>query len=459
MLDWRTARRLRARGVGFATLTHAAGLSSTGDAELDARLPFDEPYRLPAATVAAIAAAPRARRSRRRDRHDGRARPRTRGRRNRAGCAPGAGVATQRLGRRRASRVVDAIVSGTHEPGTSHHELLRAFVGDATLRADRRRARLASPGYRTHEFGDSVLVERGVTPRTYVEPRSNLNTATLASRLGQRAHDPAGLDAERVEDRQAVLARQDLEVGVGADADVRRVVPLVGQHARHRHAAGGDVQAVRPVREVRKADDADAADARRLAQHLLGVAQVLQRVELQHDVEAAVLEQRQPFLEVELDDVDAALRAGEHVGVGDLDAVAAAAALALQQGEQLAVAAAEVEHARAGRHQLGDQLDVLAIAHAQLLARALREAGAQHPVVARIVEQEGVVAVRRVDLGVADVAPVVDQRLDDLARARRREAPVGREADELELAARRRERRASGRRRARAPGRSSRARG
>ena len=150
--------------------------------------------------------------------------------------------------------------------------------------------------------------------------------------------------------------------------------------------------------------------------------------------------------------------AGEHVVVGDLDAVAAAAALARQQRQQLAVAAAEVEHARAVRHQLGDQLDVLAVAHASSL-REVVEARAQHAVVARVVEQEGVVAVRRVDLGVADVAPVVDQRLDDLARARRREAPVGREADELEAAARRGEGRASGRRRARAPGRSSRARG
>ena len=59
------------------------------------------------------------------------------------------------------------------------------------------------------------------------------------------------------------------------------------------------------------------------------------------------------------------------------------------------------------------------------LLRDALEVGAQHAVVARVVEQEGVVAVRRVDLGVADVEPVVDQRLDDLARARRREAPVG----------------------------------
>ena len=63
----------------------------------------------------------------------------------------------------------------------------------------------------------------------------------------------------------------------------------------------------------------------------------------------------------------------------------------------------------------------------------------QDAVIARVVEQEGIVAVRCRDLGVADVEPVVDERLDDLARARRREAPVGREADELEAAARPRE--------------------
>ena len=53
-LDWRTLAALRDRGVAFATLTHAAGISSTGDAELDRRLPFDEPYRIPPATAVAI---------------------------------------------------------------------------------------------------------------------------------------------------------------------------------------------------------------------------------------------------------------------------------------------------------------------------------------------------------------------------------------------------------------------
>src|SRR5262249_58469260 len=43
-LDWRTVGAWRRRRIGFVTLTHAAGLSSTGDPALDLRLPFDEPY-------------------------------------------------------------------------------------------------------------------------------------------------------------------------------------------------------------------------------------------------------------------------------------------------------------------------------------------------------------------------------------------------------------------------------
>jgi S-adenosylmethionine:tRNA ribosyltransferase-isomerase len=184
VLDWRFLDRLAERSVSFATLTHAAGLSSTGDAALDARLPFDEPYHLPAATVAALQAA--------RDR-GGRvvalgttvARALEHAAAQPGGIHAGPGGATNRLGRSTPLALVDALVSGTHEPGSSHHELLRAFVDDATL--ERIDAALESPslGYRTHEFGDSVLVERGVAPpRTYAAPRSNLKTATLASRLG-----------------------------------------------------------------------------------------------------------------------------------------------------------------------------------------------------------------------------------------------------------------------------------
>ncbi|MBS0421173.1 MAG: S-adenosylmethionine:tRNA ribosyltransferase-isomerase [Proteobacteria bacterium] len=157
MLSWGTVAALAARGIGFATLTHAAGLSSTGDPRLDARFPLDEPYNIPKITAAAISAA------------------RMRGDRiiavgttvvralEAAAWAngqilAGPGLARLKLGPETHLRVVEAIVSGTHENGTSHHELLRAFVPRHVLA--KMDELLDFHSYRTHEFGDSVLIER-----------------------------------------------------------------------------------------------------------------------------------------------------------------------------------------------------------------------------------------------------------------------------------------------------------
>lgn len=152
-LDWRILAQLRTRCIGFATITHAAGISSTGDAALDARLPLDEPYNIPETTADAIRRA-RAAGGRivavgttvvRALEHAG---PRL----------PASGLATQRIGPNTRLRLVDAVLSGTHEPGSSHYELLRAFVPDELLKQVNRE--LNSHAYRTHEFGDSVLVEK-----------------------------------------------------------------------------------------------------------------------------------------------------------------------------------------------------------------------------------------------------------------------------------------------------------
>ena len=156
-LDWSTLDRWRRRGVGFATLTHAAGISPTGDAALDAQLPFDEPYRIPAHTAAAINAT--------RSRH-GRviaigttvvraiesAATRT-GR-----VEAGDGVASGRIGPDTPLRVVDAILSGVHQPEDSHFQLLRAFASDAVL--ERISRTLLEHRYRAHEAGDSVMIAR-----------------------------------------------------------------------------------------------------------------------------------------------------------------------------------------------------------------------------------------------------------------------------------------------------------
>lgn len=154
-IDWGLLETLRARGVGFETLTHAAGISSTGDPLLDARLPFDEPYHLPASTVRAIistkarggrviALGTTVTRALEHAASDG------------AVLRSGAGVATQRIGPQTRLAVVDAIVSGAHEPGESHYELLRAFASGGVLQ--RMSEALSQYGYRSHEFGDSVLI-------------------------------------------------------------------------------------------------------------------------------------------------------------------------------------------------------------------------------------------------------------------------------------------------------------
>jgi S-adenosylmethionine:tRNA ribosyltransferase-isomerase len=157
VLDWRSIRAMRERGIAFATITLAAGLSSTGDPELDRRLPFDEPYHIPETTASAL--------------HHQRM---TGGRIVAVGTtvvralehaaarggviAAGEGVADQRIGPTSRLRVVDALLSGTHEAGSSHYDVLRAFQGDSVLAEVT--TTLDAVGYRTHEFGDSVLIER-----------------------------------------------------------------------------------------------------------------------------------------------------------------------------------------------------------------------------------------------------------------------------------------------------------
>lgn len=85
-------------------------------------------------------------------------------------------MATQRIGPATVLRVVDALLSGTHEPGASHHQVLRAFADDATL--ERAHGALEALGYRTHEFGDSVLVERTQTAnKRFTKGRQRLTLA------------------------------------------------------------------------------------------------------------------------------------------------------------------------------------------------------------------------------------------------------------------------------------------
>jgi S-adenosylmethionine:tRNA ribosyltransferase-isomerase len=155
-LTWDLLLDLRRHGVGIARVTHAAGLSSTGDGELDARLPLAERYEVPEDTVRAVAWA--------RER-DGRvvavgttvARALEGAAASHGGrLVAAAGTTELRLGPGIRRSVVDGILTGVHDPGTSHFSLLEAFAPRVLL--EEAHAFAEQQGYQGHEFGDAILI-------------------------------------------------------------------------------------------------------------------------------------------------------------------------------------------------------------------------------------------------------------------------------------------------------------
>jgi S-adenosylmethionine:tRNA ribosyltransferase-isomerase len=160
---------LRRRGVGVVAITHAAGLSATGDAGLDAALPWPERYDVSAAAAELVA------QTRRRGGRvvavgtsvvralEGNARD------HGGVVTAGSGVTALILGPSTPVAVVDGVLSGIHEPGTSHHGLLGAFAPAALLARAHQEA--VATGLELHEFGDSSLVLPGAVVAAAQGPR------------------------------------------------------------------------------------------------------------------------------------------------------------------------------------------------------------------------------------------------------------------------------------------------
>jgi S-adenosylmethionine:tRNA ribosyltransferase-isomerase len=145
---------LRRRGVGLATLTHAAGLSATGDVELDRRLPLPERYSIPSSTIAAV---DKARAEGRRVLAVGTTVVRALESAALSGVA--SGVTDLKIGPGHRLRAVTDLLTGMHVPAESHYELLHAFTGPSQLAAAT--AKAAALGYLSHEFGDQTLILGG----------------------------------------------------------------------------------------------------------------------------------------------------------------------------------------------------------------------------------------------------------------------------------------------------------
>ena len=141
--------KLRARGVKVVTLTHAAGLSATGDAAIDAALPLPERYDIPVSTIDAIRRATRVVAV-------GTSVVRALESAALTGFLAGEGITDLRIGPETRRHVVDAILTGTHEIETSHFELLQAFASRADLEGALAESEAA--GLLGHELGDLWLI-------------------------------------------------------------------------------------------------------------------------------------------------------------------------------------------------------------------------------------------------------------------------------------------------------------
>jgi S-adenosylmethionine:tRNA ribosyltransferase-isomerase len=164
-LAWELVLALKAKGTRFASVTHAAGLSSSGDARLDAAMPLRESFDVSAQAAAAVNATRAA---------GGRviavgtsvvralesaaaaARPDGEGGGNAALLAPASGDTDLLIDGAHRLRAADALFTGMHDPGTSHDALLHAFAPESLLRKAHEAA--IAHGFLGHEFGDSMLI-------------------------------------------------------------------------------------------------------------------------------------------------------------------------------------------------------------------------------------------------------------------------------------------------------------
>jgi S-adenosylmethionine:tRNA ribosyltransferase-isomerase len=160
-LSWQILLELKRRGIRITRVTHAAGISATGDEDLDATLPLAERFEIPEETVRAIEAT-----------HARGGRVIAVGttvvralegsaKEHNTHVAAGTGETDVVINRKFRLRVVDGILSGVHDPAQSHFRLLRAFADETMLRRAWRHA--TEEGYLCHEFGDLclILADRG----------------------------------------------------------------------------------------------------------------------------------------------------------------------------------------------------------------------------------------------------------------------------------------------------------
>lgn len=154
--SWELLLNLERQGVNLATISLHTGISSTRDDVIDATHPtYEEEYDLPEATVRAINAC-----------HQRQGRVIAVGTtvvrtletvaEQNDRLIPAHGWTRLHIGTDHQLRIVDGLLTGLHEPQSSHLDLLSAFIEPQRLKAVYLQA--IEKGYLWHEFGDMNLI-------------------------------------------------------------------------------------------------------------------------------------------------------------------------------------------------------------------------------------------------------------------------------------------------------------
>lgn len=154
-LSFATMKALLAAGVQLSRVTHAAGISSTGDAALDKKLPAPERYEIPEDTVRAITAT-KAKAGRVIAVGTSVVRALEGAADARGQLKASSGMTELRLSPSSRLRVVDGLLTGVHEPTESHFALMGAFVDESLQEQISNESQRR--GLLTHEFGDAILL-------------------------------------------------------------------------------------------------------------------------------------------------------------------------------------------------------------------------------------------------------------------------------------------------------------
>ena len=153
---WELLLALRQQGIGLAALTLHTGLSSTRDDQIDASHPvYAEEYDIPLETATAVQEI---------HRQGGRVvavgttvvRALETAATPNGAITPGKGITRLHISAVHHLQAVDGLLTGMHEPQSSHLDLLSAFIAPERLRPAYLEA--IQLGYLWHEFGDMNLI-------------------------------------------------------------------------------------------------------------------------------------------------------------------------------------------------------------------------------------------------------------------------------------------------------------